>query len=172
MSQQHMALRVRHMAVCVCACLCVCVRLSLRFSRFYFAGEPFRPDAQEPLVSLAPKKTLIIGCVNVPAGTPWAPLCAAWVPTRTSIFNPVSLAHMLSDAFDAITNGHQTLKNEMSNMPSQVCAGRVGRFQCMSETKHPAASLEIYGNVFLGKLIASLLAVSLFFCWPVFLRAS
>ena len=44
-----------------------------------------------------------------------------------------------------------------------VCAGRVGRFQCMSETKHHAASLEIYGNVFLGKLIASLLAVSFFF---------
>ena len=43
-----------------------------------------------------------------------------------------------------------------------VCAGRVGRFQCMSETKHHAASLEIYGNVFLGKLIASLLAVSFF----------
>ena len=33
----------------------------------------------------------------------------------------------------------------------------------MSETKHHAASLEIYGNVFLGKLIASLLAVSFFF---------
>ena len=77
--------------------------------------------AQEPLVSLAPTKTLTIGCVNVPAGTPWASLCAAWVPIRTSIFNPVSLAHRLSDAFDAITNGQQTLKNEMSNMTSQVC---------------------------------------------------
>ena len=78
--------------------------------------------AQEPLVSLAPTKTLIIGCVNVPEGTPWAPLCAACVPIRTSIFNPVSLAQRLSDAFDAITNGQQTLKNEMSNMTSQVCA--------------------------------------------------
>ena len=77
--------------------------------------------AQEPLVRLAPTKTLTIGCANVPAGTPWAPSCAAWVPTGTSIFNPVSLAHRLSDAFDAITNGQQTLKNEMSNMTSQVC---------------------------------------------------
>ena len=42
--------------------------------------------AQEPLVRLAPTKTLTIGCVNVPAGTPWAPSCAAWVPTQTSIF--------------------------------------------------------------------------------------
>ena len=78
--------------------------------------------AQEPLVRLAPTKTLTIGCVNVPAGTPWAPSCAAWVPTQTSIFfNLVSLAHRLSDAFAAITNGQQTLKNEMSNMTSRVC---------------------------------------------------
>ena len=61
-------------------------------------------------------------CVNVPAGTPWAPSCAAWVPT--SIFNLVSLAHELSDAFDSITNGQQTPKNEMSTMTSQVCVAR------------------------------------------------
>ena len=42
--------------------------------------------AQEPLVRLAPTKTLTIGCLNVPAGTPWAPSCAAWMPTRTSMF--------------------------------------------------------------------------------------
>ena len=103
------------LASCLRVCVCVCPGLSLRFSRFCSAG------GQEPLVSLAPTKTLIIGCVNVPAGTPWAPLCAAWVPIRTSIFSPVSLAHRLSDAFDAITNGQQTRKNEMSNMTSQVC---------------------------------------------------
>ena len=80
--------------------------------------------AQEPLVRLAPTKTLTIGCVNVPAGTPWAPSCAAWVSTQTSIFNPVSLAHRLGDAFAAITNGQQALKNEMSNMTSQVCSRR------------------------------------------------
>ena len=96
-------------------CVCVSTRVSKVFTFIFCRG------AQEPLVSLAPTKTLIIGCVNVPAGTPWAPLCAAWVPIRTSIFNPVSLAHRLSDAFAAITNGQQTLKNEMSNMTSQVC---------------------------------------------------
>ena len=100
-------------------CVCVCVHACL-----YGFHVVILQGAQEPLVSLAPTKTLIIGCVNVPAGTPWAPLCAAWVPIRTSIFNPVSLAHRLSDAFDAITNGQQKLKNEMSNMTSQVCSRR------------------------------------------------
>ena len=67
-------------------------------------------------MSLAPTKTLITGCENVPAGTPWAPSCAARVPIRTSIFNPVSLAHRLSDAFATNTIGQQTLKDEMSEM--------------------------------------------------------
>ena len=90
-----------------------------KFSRLYFAG-----GARNLWWRLAPTKTLTIGCVNVPAGTPWAPSCAAWVSTQTSIFNPVSLAHRLGDAFAAITNGQQTLKNEMSNMTSQVCSRR------------------------------------------------
>ena len=87
----------------MCECACVSTPVSKVFN-FYFAGD-LPPNAQEPLVSLAPTKTLTIGCVNVPAGTPWAPSCAAWVPIRTSIFNPVSLAHKLSDAFDSMTNG-------------------------------------------------------------------
>ena len=75
-------------------------------------------------MSLAPTKTLIIGCVNVPAGTPWAPLCAAWVPIRTSVFKPGKLSSQAKRCLDAITNGQQTLKNEMSNMTSQVCSRR------------------------------------------------
>ena len=69
--------------------------------------------AQEPLVRLAPTKTLTIGCVNVPAGTPWAPsVRSLGANPNINFFNPVSLAHRLSDAFAAITNGQQTLKTK------------------------------------------------------------
>ena len=99
--------------MCVCVCVCVSTPVSKVFTFLFCRG---RKNLWWVL-----RQRIIIGCVNVPAGTPWAPLCAAWVPIQTSIFNPVSLAHRLSDAFDAITNGQQTLKNEMSNMTSQVC---------------------------------------------------
>ena len=87
-----------------------------KFSRFYFAG-----GARTFGASCANEDTHHWLCKRTCRHAMGTVVCSLGANTNIIFFNPVSLAHRLSDAFATITNGQQTLKNEMSNMTSQVC---------------------------------------------------
>ena len=90
-----------------------------KFSRFYFAG-----GARTFGASCANEDTHHWLCKRTCRHAMGTVVCSWGANTNIIFLNPVSLAHRLSDAFAAITNGQQTLKNEMSNMTSQVCSRR------------------------------------------------